>query len=252
VSEFDRRKHAERAFHNERFGGDQDKRQPLNKWYIAVSDGARVQSDAIKKLSYGAGLLEIGCAEGRLSLLEEQFAQIARTFHGIDISDKAIDRAREAAKSLELKNCQFDVMDAENLAFGANEFDLVFGRGVIHHLDLRKCFSEVARVLKPGGKAIFYEPMGHNPLINTFRRYTPHLRTIDEHPLLASDFALAREFFKEVDTQFYGLVTIPFAPIGHTAIGRGALRLAGWADKLLLKIPTVGHYAWYVVLTLAN
>jgi hypothetical protein len=48
--------------------------------------------------------------------------------------------------------------------------------------DLSLACSEIARVLRPGGPAIFVEPLGHNPLINAYRKRTPALRTVDEHP----------------------------------------------------------------------
>ncbi|MGQ9464975.1 MAG: class I SAM-dependent methyltransferase, partial [bacterium] len=54
----------------------------------------------------------------------------------------------------------FNIMDAENLAYKSKAFDLVYGIGILHHLNLNKVIPEIRRVLKPGGKAIFREPMG--------------------------------------------------------------------------------------------
>jgi SAM-dependent methyltransferase len=44
----------------------------------------------------------------------------------------------------------------------------------LHHLDPQKGASELARVLKPGGKACFVEPMGMNPVLNFVRDYLPY------------------------------------------------------------------------------
>jgi SAM-dependent methyltransferase len=45
-------------------------------------------------------------------------------------------------------------MDAENLDFPENSFDLVYSWGVLHHSpDTAKAVAEVHRVLKPGGEA---------------------------------------------------------------------------------------------------
>jgi ubiquinone/menaquinone biosynthesis C-methylase UbiE len=53
----------------------------------------------------------------------------------------------------------FLAMNAEAMSFEDNKFGLVYGRWIIHHLDVDRCFSEVAPVLKPNGVASFYEPM---------------------------------------------------------------------------------------------
>src|SRR3546814_4334755 len=45
-----------------------------------------------------------------------------------------------------------------------------------------------SRVLRPGGRAVFIEPLGLNPAIELYRRFTPSARTPDEHPLLRRDF----------------------------------------------------------------
>ena len=62
----------------------------------------------------------------------------------------------------------------------------------------RRGAREIARTLKPGGTALFIEPLGHNPAHQLYRRMTPSMRTADEHPLLQSDLASARRHFGEV------------------------------------------------------
>src|SRR3546814_1101008 len=79
-------------------------------------------------------------------------------------------------------------MNAEAMTFPDDSFDLVFGSGIIHHLDIDRAFGEIARVLRPGGRAVFIEPLGLNPAIELYRRFTPSARTPDEHPLLRRDF----------------------------------------------------------------
>ncbi len=246
------RKESERAFHNERYGGDSDNRESLNKWYGAVSAGAKRQIELIKRAAESAKVLEYGCADGRLSLIEEDIARGADEFFGIDISDQAIGKARDTADKLALENCHFETMDAEKMTFGDNQFDLVFGRGIIHHLDLNKCFDEIRRVLRPGGSAIFFEPMGHNPAINGFRRKTPELRTPDEHPLLTKDFDLAGRYFRNVNSQFFGLMTLGAVPFSHMPFGSGLMNACEITDRVLLRIPVIRRNAWFVLLTLTK
>jgi ubiquinone/menaquinone biosynthesis C-methylase UbiE len=50
-------------------------------------------------------------------------------------------------------------LNAEDTVFADGQFDLVTGAHVLHHLhDLRKAFTEIGRILRPGGVALFFEP----------------------------------------------------------------------------------------------
>jgi ubiquinone/menaquinone biosynthesis C-methylase UbiE len=246
------RKESERTFHNDRFGGEVDVRQALNRWYRAIASGYRMQFEAIRRASTGAKVLEFGCADGQLSLGENDLAQCARAFYGIDISDKAVTRARERASALGMEHCRFDVMDAEALSFSEGEFDLVFGCGIVHHLELRKCFQEIHRVLRSGGTAIFLEPMGHNPVLNWYRARTPEMRTPDEHPLRMADLKLAREFFSDVDLTFVGLATLLAVPFGAHVFGAKLMKLCERADQYLLRFPLLQRNAWFVLMKLTK
>ena len=62
-------------------------------------------------------------------------------------------------------------------------FDIAYGSGILHHLNLNKSLNELKRILKKDGKIIFIEPMATNPFINLYRKFTPNARTSDEHPL---------------------------------------------------------------------
>jgi SAM-dependent methyltransferase len=76
-----------------------------------------------------------------------------RTLTGVDLTERAIrfTQARFAGAGL-VSNLK--VADAENLPFDDASFDLVFSWGVLHHSpDTARAFSEVARVLRPGGAA---------------------------------------------------------------------------------------------------
>ena len=243
---------AERQFHNERFGQEHDKREGLNKWYRAIAAGAEEQNRLIREWGRDKTVLEYGCADGALSILEQSFAGIAKAFHGIDISDQAIEKARARAAERGLGNCHFEVMNAEAMTLADDSFDLVFGRGIIHHLDLQRAFPEIARILRPGGRALFFEPMGHNPLINRFRDRTPDLRTPDEHPLLNADFVLARRYFRTVEHRPYGLLTLGAVPFHRTVLGDPLLALCGVLDKIVFTVPMLRKQAWYSLMVLTK
>lgn len=246
------RKESEREFHNQRYGGPADPRDGVGKWYAAVDAAFRRQNELIRQMPADAKILEYGCADGRLSLIEERLAQRFDHFCGIDISDRAIARASETAAAMGVSGTRFEVMDAEAMSFAEGEFDVVFGRGIVHHLDLNRCFGEIARVLRPGGLAVFVEPMGHNPALNWYRSRTPTLRTPDEHPLRMVDFRLAERFFGNIEVSFFGLSTLLAVPFQETKVGSPAMKLCEAADSYLLRLPLIQRNAWFVLMQLTR
>ena len=133
------------------------------------------------------------------------------------------------------------------MTFPDASFDLVFGRGIIHHLDLESCFSSISRVLRPGGTAVFWEPLGHNPVLNRYRAMTPTARTPDEHPLLRSDFEIAERYFQLDALRFFGLTTVLTVPVRDTPVGERLLKITSAIDKTLFKSP-LRWLAWYVLI----
>ncbi|RWO10279.1 MAG: class I SAM-dependent methyltransferase [Mesorhizobium sp.] len=239
----------EREFHNLRFSQEEDPRGSLDKWYRTIRHGAERQDEQIKQLSKNADVLEYGCSDGGWSLHSLHLPDHCRSLTGIDISDVAVNKAKGRASALGSTNATFLAMNAEAMSFEDNKFDLVYGRGIIHHLDLDRCFSDVVRVLKPNGVASFYEPMGHNPLLNAYRKRTPLIRTADEHPLLISDFALARRYFSDVQVDYFGLCSVGSALMPRT-ISETVYTVGRAVDSVVLTLPFVKRFAWYALLTL--
>ena len=232
----------ERAFHNARFE-EGDNRQVQLKYYWAIAEGAERYVETVARLAAGKDVLEYGCADGSFA---RRLAPEARSVAAIDISDAAI---RNAAAGCDAPNVRFAVMDAMNMDFRGGSFDLVFGSGIVHHLATADCAREVSRVLRPGGTALFWEPLGLNPAINLYRYLTPSARTPDEHPLLLADFRILREHFASVSVQRYGLTTflaLPFRAKPMGAVLRSAL---GKLDAALTAMPGVRELAWYALIT---
>ena len=229
----------ERAFHNDRFS--HESRDAQGKYYACIKHGSGQFDDRVMELARGADVLEYGCGAAIQGM---EVAAAARSLTGIDISDVAIADAQASARRAGLANTRYVTMDAEDMTFPDGSFDLVFGRGIIHHLDLERCFASVARVLRPGGTALFWEPLGHNPVLNRYRDRTPAARTPDEHPLVKADFDLARRFFDVEKLRFYGLTTIASVPVRDTPLGDALLNVTAVIDDLLFASPAK-WLAWY-------
>ncbi|MEO7198007.1 MAG: class I SAM-dependent methyltransferase [Solirubrobacterales bacterium] len=241
----------EQAFHDARFAEGGEARS-ADRFYAINAASDRFFRDQIEQLPPNSYLLDYGCGDAAYCAIHG--AQSGHRVAAMDISPVAIERAKAKAMRLGFSDrIEFQVMNAEELEFADASFDAVGGLGVLHHLDLEIALASVTRVLKPEGKAFFVEPLGHNPLINLFRRRTPEQRSPDEHPLLMDDLELIRRFFGELDASYFhllGLLALPAS--GRSFLDRAVQRLDA-ADQALFRHVTMSRkHAWMVGLSLAK
>jgi ubiquinone/menaquinone biosynthesis C-methylase UbiE len=115
--------------------------------------------------SKNLNVLEVGCGLGTDGA---QFAKAGAIYTGIDLTDAAVDLARQRFELFQLPGT-FRVADAERLDFPDNSFDIVYSHGVLHHTpDTAAAVREVHRVLRPGGKAVvmLYHRNSYNYRVN--------------------------------------------------------------------------------------
>jgi SAM-dependent methyltransferase len=141
-------------------------------------------------------------------------------------------------------------MNAHEMAFPDRFFDLVVGNGILHHLDLAVAMQEVDRILKPGAKALFQEPLGENPLLRLYRSIA-RIHTPDECPLTRDDLAyLTRRW--NIKTMFSGLVTLPVSIVTSLILrpypSNWLLQVASQAEKQLNKRHFLEHWNRFAVL----
>jgi len=99
-------------------------------------------------------------------------------------------------------------MDACHISFKDESFDLVVGKEVLHHLDVGIVAAEINRILKKGGKAIFVEPLAHNPISNLWRKMTPKRRTASEWPLSYAEIHEMGRNFVSTTYEEFDLLTL--------------------------------------------
>lgn len=240
------RKARESEFHDRAFSDD-DIRKDESKYYSVVQASFKSYEEVLTSNCAGKEVLEYGCGPGSYAfVLQRRGAQVT----GIDISQAAIERARTRGSN-DSGTPEFCVMDAERLEFEDRSFDMICGRAILHHLDLTTSLQQITRVLRSGGRAVFLEPLGHNPVINWYRKRTPGVRTVDEHPLLMNEVRAIVRLFTEsriVYFHFLSLATVPFRNLpGYSRL----LRAVDALDQFIFTIcPPARRLAWTVMLEL--
>jgi SAM-dependent methyltransferase len=133
-----------------------------------------------------------GCGVG---MYVKALSPLADTIYGIDIEAEHLELAAQNSPSAHLQ-----LAAAEQLPYPEHFFDLVLSHEVIEHVeDDQAAVAEMARVLRPGGRAVIFAPnrlypfethghywhgvyhFGNTPLINylpdaTRNRLAPHVR----------------------------------------------------------------------------
>ena len=105
----------------------------------------------------GRRVLEYGCGLREISTLLAKSGAEVTTF---DLSPKSVVTCRQRAKLNGVKsNIQLAVAVGECLPYADENFDVIFGKAILHHLDAELGWNDINRVLKQGGKAVFVEPM---------------------------------------------------------------------------------------------
>lgn len=83
--------------------------------------------------------------------------------YGIDISFPTVVQARDAFPPHTLRPV---VADVRAIPFGDGSFDAIYSMGTIEHFDeTEQAVAEIARVLRPGGRAIIGVPNRHDPFL---------------------------------------------------------------------------------------
>lgn len=142
-----------RAIREEAYGEDLGQ----TSWITAAEYGEFCRWLGLRS---GQGVLEVACGSGGVSL--RMAGEFGVSVVGIDINPAAVSAARERALRQGLQNQgSFHVADASGrLPFEDESFDIVFCNDAINHLpDRRGVLAEWHRVLKPGGRCLYTDPI---------------------------------------------------------------------------------------------
>lgn len=177
---------------------------------------------------HGQRVLDLGCGTGGNATV---LARRGATVIGCDLSHELV--AQAAAVS---RGPQFLVGSAHQIPLPDASVDLVFGMMILHHLDLDLSAAEIRRVLKPGGRAIFAEPVRTLKTIQVLRKCIPYTApnvSEFERPLTEGEVRHFARGFRALTTRAFNLPLVSLLTILRSPALDLWYRLDGWLLRYL-------------------
>ena len=199
----------------------------------------------------GKRVVECGCGTGQLLV---SIAERDAEGYGFDLSDSMVALAEDTLEARGFGGrVKLDVLTLEHTGYDREMFDLVVGVAVLHHTNLAESREEVRRILKPGGRGLFFEPMRGNPLIALFRALTPRMRTPTEVPFSLQDIAFfAEPFSRHQSEEVYltGLLSLALlALFRNRTLFDLATRITEPVDRgLIVAMPFLRKFCGFTIL----
>jgi ubiquinone/menaquinone biosynthesis C-methylase UbiE len=219
----------------------------------------RIEAMLLAAMGPVAGLrvLELGCGHGDLTL---QLLERGASVVAVDISSGMVDVVRARAERF-CPGAEADVRAApvEDTGLEDTSIDLVTGKWILHHVDVGAAANEVHRVLRPGGRGVFFENHALNPLLSIGRTHLVgrfgirRFGTEDEHPLTRGDYELWRSTFSSLvleypDFHFFGLLSRQLFTDSER-LREATRRLDEWVWE---RLPALRPYGYHVILNVTR
>lgn len=200
-------------------------------------------------------VLDDGCGTGAFLEFAEGRRSGADRYVGVDISRVMLSHAQRRLQARGAAPLLVQA-DACRLPFADDTFDVIYARGLIHHLpEPERGMQELRRVLKPGGVAVVLDP--NKTLISTLPRYlarrTEHFDDDHKNFRVEELARIVKSALTLEQTRFFGYFAYPllgfpdlidFDRLGISRLASGLIRF----DRLVARVPGVRRMAWGVMM----
>ncbi len=188
----------------------------------------------------GASLLDLGCGMGEETTY---FALLGACVTAIDISSVGVELAHRRAEYNGVGDrVVAQQTRADQTPFPDGSFDVVHGFGILHHISMERGMAETKRLLKPGGRALFFEHMGNSRLIERIRQRSDY--TDYEKPLEWKEIMSFQRDFSKFHVKAFHVVRRLRSIVSSVP----QRTLKKWDYQLLNLCPPLRHFASGVVI----
>ena len=213
---------------------DETTKEPRGPYHILEYHRRYSDEEMVKYMPYRPGLrvLHCGCGEG---ILLDQLRGRTGGAWGIDRSQRALGNAQVPGT--------VSIAQAAALPFDAASFDVVFGQKAMRRAPdpshALHALREMARVLRPGGRLILWEPR------RLFRR------------IPAADLwrQIDRAGLEVVHTEPFDYVAYPMSLligvvpfVSRSLLAHTLTKALLAADVLLRRVPALGEKSWHLII----
>lgn len=204
----------------------------------------------------GKRILEAGTGTGHLAAW---FAMNGAEATGFDLSPGILEVARRRAKINGVEGrTRFIEGSAEHLDEPDDSYDVIFGNQVAHHFDLELAGRNFERLLKPGGIAVFAEPILFGPeWLRNVRHGKFVTRWIPSAHHTPDERAFTREDLDDLTRAFPQSEVVPFQMLGRIQnLIWWELSATAWSrleriDHFVLdKVPGMTAVSRFIVITM--
>lgn len=186
----------------------------------------------------GKKILDYGCGDGWNSIC---FAKAGASVWAIDVSEVGIELTKVKAKAngvdqliiAEVRNCYAT-------GYPKNMFDVIYGGGILHHLNIEAAGQELSRILKPDGVAVFSEPFRDAELMYIIKKVILQMAgskvqrtTNQETPVTRNRLQALRPYFGEINCCQFNIIS----PAGELFNSKFLKSIFLWADYFIKFIP---------------